>query len=321
VQATAWWVEPLILVACDPSDKDQQWQFDNRTGLLRNARGICVSAAPSNTRGTPVSMLACEEDDPFMKWWVGPLSVLSSSALADAQANSLYCFALMRPKSYEQGLLAMQFLRRVGIFLCSAFQVYSNASILIAPGLNTGVVRSNLTCTAGGEFNTALNLDIFLAVWAQVFHDQTFMRYDWTAKADPDTVFFPDRLRRLLAKHGETERGVYVNNCQFGLHGPLEVFSRNAVRSWEKGRQQCHDFFWKACSGDCLWGEDMFIDQCLNRVLKVRRVDEFKLLTEAHCAPPAGWDDCGDSSRVAFHPFKTPRAYLKCLLPAHGGSQ
>jgi hypothetical protein len=72
-----------------------------------------------------------------------------------------------------------------------------------------------------------------------------------------------DRLRVALAFHHDEEGGVYFNNCKFGLHGPIEVFSQKAVDVWQGGRQRCVHHFEKLCSGPCLWGEDMFIDQCL----------------------------------------------------------
>jgi len=104
-----------------------------------------------------------------------------------------------------------------------------------------------------------------------------------------------------------------LNNCRHGLHGPIEVFSRNAVRSWARGSPRCVKHFTKLCSGPCLWGEDMFIDQCLWKVLGVKRQDEFKLLVEDHCDPPEGWADCKNGSMASFHPFKSLSGYKGCV--------
>jgi hypothetical protein len=57
----------------------------------------------------------------------------------------------------------------------------------------------------------------------------------------------------------------------------------------------------------------MFIDQCLDKVLRVRRVFESRLLLEDHCDPPAGWDSCSDGEATAFHPFKATDAYEECM--------
>merc|ERR1712217_236134 len=152
--------------------------------------------------------------------------------------------------------------------------------------------------------------------WTAVVKDSKHLRHDWTVKVDADTVFFPDRLRPLVLTHaagGNSGTGVYLNNCRFGLHGPIEVLSRNAVIAWGSGMQQCRDHFHRMCSGSCSWGEDLFIDQCLQKVLKSQRIDEFKILLEDHCDHPPDWASCSDTTVAAFHPFKLEQGYRACL--------
>jgi len=229
----------------------------------------------------------------------------------------LYCFALMIPDSFEQGLLAMQYAMSANIFACGAYDVFSNVTMPIAKGLETKKVESDLQCDKGGEFGTALNTDIFMQVWKAVIFTGEYRNHDWTVKADPDTVFLPQRLRPLLEKIPHNKKdGVYLNNCRMGMHGPLEVLSRNAVNTWGAGAYTCFKYFYKLCSGTCLWGEDMFLDQCLKRVLNVTRVNEYSLLIEEHCDPPKGWDDCTDPKGVSFHPFKKASQYKECLTNA-----
>jgi hypothetical protein len=228
----------------------------------------------------------------------------------------MFCFSLMMPNSYEQDLLMMQYDIGASIFACDQASIYSNMVINLAPGLRTSFVDSSLGCSKGGEFKTALNTEIFLAVWKKLLSEEHYLLHDWTVKVDPDCVFNPSMLRDILRKYdadAAVGTGVYFNNCKFGLHGPLEVFSLNAVKTWGAGITRCKEHFEQMCNGPCLWGEDMFIDQCLSKVLFVRRVDEFRLLTEDHCDPPPGWQHCGNSSQVAFHPFKTLLGYQKCL--------
>jgi hypothetical protein len=225
------------------------------------------------------------------------------------------------PSGYELQLLQLQYQRRVSIFACDSYSVYSNRVVEIAEGLQTGVVNSDLTCTYGGEFYTALNVEIFMAVWVQVVAEARFVSYAWTVKVDPDCVFLPDRLRQKLANHHEDPRGVYLNNCKFGLHGPIEVFSRNAAITWARGSAQCMQHFNQQCSGPCAWGEDLFIDQCLWKVLGVKRVDDMSLLVEDHCQPPANWNSCTDQTYAAYHPFKAADAYSNCLNAAQAQVQ
>mmetsp|Transcript_27540 Transcript_27540/g.77900 ORF Transcript_27540/g.77900 Transcript_27540/m.77900 type:complete len:701 (+) Transcript_27540:1-2103(+) len=228
-------------------------------------------------------------------------------------SGSLFCFSLVLPSGYERGLLAMQFRENASIFACDDFAVYSSQVIPIGKGVWTSVVDSDLKCKYGGEFKTALNTDIFIAVWNKVFKDGQFAHHQWSIKVDPDTVFFPWRLRAALEHHPEGSKGVYLNNCKYGLHGPLEVFSRKALLAWRDGKDHCVKHFNEQCKGPCSWGEDMFIDQCLCKVLGVKRDDDFRLLTEDHCDPPQGWKNCERRESASFHPFKKQDEYRECM--------
>lgn len=246
----------------------------------------------------------------------------TTTARVAASTGTLWCFALMQPFGYEPRLLEKQMKYGQSIFGCDGYDVYSNRSWMFGNGHYARIVDINLKCEIGGEFKTALNAGIFKAVWLQVVNDGTYQFYDWTVKADPDCVFFPDRLRTLLQGHNAlaNSNGVYLNNCRFGMHGPLEVFSKAAVVRLVDGWEECEAGFRIKCSGDCRWGEDMFIDQCLSKVLNAKREDEYNLLTEDHCDPPDNWDDCSDTSKAAFHPFKQWDLYKQCVLRASSGS-
>jgi len=244
--------------------------------------------------------------------------VVSGMPFRPNDFSSLFCFALMQPHGYEKELLAMQHKQRASLFSCDEYAVLSNQHLQVAPGVNTSLVKSDLKCKKGGEFMTALNTDIFMAVWTKVIEQGRFMYHDWTVKVDPDSVFFPNRLRVAVAFHPEPPEGVYLNNCKFGMHGPIEVFSRKAVMAWAKGSAVCMQHFEKLCSGPCLWGEDMFIDQCLEKVLKVSRVDDWNLLSEPHC-DSTDWESCKNGG-ITFHPFKSVKGYLKCLAAADYGA-
>eukprot|EP00406_Dinophysis_acuminata_P023855 CAMPEP_0179347952 /NCGR_PEP_ID=MMETSP0797-20121207/73439_1 /TAXON_ID=47934 /ORGANISM="Dinophysis acuminata, Strain DAEP01" /LENGTH=474 /DNA_ID=CAMNT_0021062717 /DNA_START=25 /DNA_END=1449 /DNA_ORIENTATION=+ len=237
-----------------------------------------------------------------------------SNVIEQQPGRSLYCFALALPDSYELGLLGMQYERGASLFACDEYAIYSNQKIEVAPGVLTGIVQSDLKCQKGGEFGTALNTDIFMAVWDKVFADTRFQYHDWTVKVDPDAVFFPFRLRDLVVNHKEYQGGVYLNNCHRGMHGPLEVFSRIAVFVWRERRQECINHFQQECSGPCKWGEDMWLDQCL-QFLKVTRQDDWNLLLEEACDPPPNWSTCQSPNKnlVAFHPYKTVESYAQCM--------
>ncbi|CAK0852749.1 unnamed protein product, partial [Prorocentrum cordatum] len=236
-----------------------------------------------------------------------------------APYQSLFCLSLVMPSGYELDLLTMQRDRGISIFKCDDVAIYSNESFEVAPGVTTHAIDSDLKCDVGGEFGTALNLEIFMEVWKHVLKDKRFEQQMWTVKVDADAVFFPDRLRAALPHHLEQEQGVYLNNCKFGMHGPLEVFSRRAVHTWAEGMQKCQEHFLEVCSGPCNWGEDLFIDQCAGKFLEAKRDDDWTLLAEEHCVPDprhkGEWRTCA-GGQAAFHPFKTEQGYLDCMTAA-----
>ncbi|CAK0871515.1 unnamed protein product [Prorocentrum cordatum] len=236
----------------------------------------------------------------------------SIEAIERPSGQSLYCFALMVPDSYEAALLDMQYDEGISLFECDEYAVFTNQDLKIADKVETIRVDSDLKCSSGGEFGTALNTDIFLTVWAKLLAMDRFSRHDWIVKVDADCVFSPPRLRSVLEAHRDSASGVYLNNCLLGMHGPLEVLSRNAVLAFAAGRAACAARLAERCGGPCSWGEDMYVDQCL-QLLRVRREYEQYLLQEDHCEPPPGWDSCASPGVVAFHPFKGVDEYKACV--------
>jgi len=98
------------------------------------------------------------------------------------------------------------------------------------------------------------------------------------------------------------EAAMYINNCKWGLHGPIEIFSRRAVLAYVDGLPQCSDIL------EHPWGEDKVIDQCLQR-LNITRVNEYDVLSELACGEQPS--PC-QSQDVAFHPFKSVESYFTC---------
>jgi hypothetical protein len=105
-----------------------------------------------------------------------------------------------------------------------------------------------------------------------------------------------------LACDRPPEAAMYLNNCKWGLHGPIEVLSRRAVAIYVTGLPQCEALMKQP------WGEDKYLDHCMQQ-LGVMRVSEFHLLSETACGETPA--PCGGSD-VAFHPFKTIQTYFDC---------
>lgn len=252
------------------------------------------------------------------------------------EGPSLWCFALMLPWGYEPGLLSAQRNAGIGVFACNEFSVFSNATYpvketnqtLMKPATTEEVERSkrgelpmttlpiggDLFVEFGGKWWTAMNTDIFIRVWATVIKLGAWKQHRWTVKADPDTVFFPARLRQMVVD--EPSGPVYLNNCKFGLHGPVEVLSREGLRAYADQPSACEhirtaamDMGGPVDTMEAAFGEDEFLKRCLDNI-GVRRVDEFGLLlSETACGQETV--PCGDG-KVSFHPFKTTQDYFDC---------
>jgi len=288
---------PQFMPNRGPSGDAQGREKDS--GVAATEKVATTTAAATTTKATTTTPAAT--------------TTTTIATTVDDKTGMLYCFALMLPYSYEQSLMELQHQEKASLFACDEFAIYSNKEIEVVPGVKTSVVKSDLKAKVGGKYRTALNTDVFIAVWLKVVEDEQYLRSKWTVKVDPDTVFFPDRLRTVLESHPEASNGVYINNCKYGLHGPLEIFSRNAVKAWYKGLDHCKNHFNEVCHGPCQYGEDWYVDQCLWKVLGVKREDEFGILVEEHCDPPDEWEKCEDTAFAAFHPFKTMAGYYKCL--------
>jgi len=289
---------------------------------------------------------------------------------------SLYCYALMLPIGYEPTLIKEQLKQAVGIFRCESYSVFSNARMQLGrwngsgEAVTTALVKGSLKCPYGGKWNTALNTGIFIRVWTAVVTLGTFKERDWTVKVDPDAVFFPGRLRKLLKEspmdtvpllaqkpaacgdcrlqanaggtcsahvkslqqsgkdcaaallesmrpppggcgcscgaascsEGRRFGAMFLVNCRFGLHGPIEVLSREAVTTFIENVHKCEQIQAQP------FGEDKYLDQCL-QLLGVRRVLQYSLLSEIACG--ANPSPCG-TPNVAFHPFKAVQTYFDC---------
>ncbi|CAK0828013.1 unnamed protein product [Prorocentrum cordatum] len=242
---------------------------------------------------------------------------------AGGKGGSLFCMSLMVPGTDEEKLLLWQYTNKASIFACDATAIYSNQEIELAKGVTTLVIDSDLKCEYGGDSQSALNSWIFIALWQKLIDDGEYANHDWVVKADPDAVFFPDRLGAMLAEH---KGHGYINNCRYGMHGPIEVLSKRAVDALAKDYAASFD---GKAPKRCVeeqdfgqWGEDMFLDQCLGTVLEVApHPVDVRLMCESHCDCPAWYWCQNGTDRVSYHPFKTVAAYQNCMANALGGPE
>jgi hypothetical protein len=242
---------------------------------------------------------------------VAPAAGWAWSSRPLVEKKSLYCIALIRPWGNELDLAKMQAHERTGIFKCDGSDVYSNTKIQIADGIMTHTINSTLQCPISSSTGTAANTPIFLAFWDEVIRIGRFNSFDWTVKADADSVFLPWRLVDILGRAefdgSRRKHGMFLSTCGNDFHGPIEVLSREAVLIYSKNHQLCP---WHE-------QEDWFMGNCLV-TLKVAAVDALDLLGEKAC-PRSGGTWCG-GSKAAFHPYKVPDAWRQCWVDANGAS-
>jgi len=319
---------------CGDEDKGQQWSYNSTTGLLRSGDGLCLTSPERNAKNSRVEVAKCDAGDEAQQWSMWSVELLSLRSTIEAMRQealepttttitttvsttttvttthrgpTLYCFSVMVSWAYEPTLISMQANHKRSIFLCDGYDVYSDKVMHVGDKdhrLKTRRVHgTDLKCHKGGVFNTLLNTPVFIKVWEQVLNDGRFKKWDWTIKVDCDAVFLPERLVKMVegpALEGAQDgRGIFLNNCGFGLHGPIEVVSMQALLTYEDGYKDCPN----------PPQEDVYLQACMNH-LGVKQVNQFTLLSEDHCRTP-NWEKC-QSEHVSFHPFKSVKAYLAC---------
>jgi len=253
--------------------------------------------------------------------------------------KSLYCFSVYTQntgstkKSHELDLLKEQKVKGVSIFSCDGWDVFSDAPTDIG-GYATHVVEDKLNefhQVKRKETGAWVNWALFYQVWMQVRNLGHWEDKSWVVKVDPDAVFLPNRLKLWLDdKRGEPPHGIYFENCrnvQYGFFGNLEVLSHEATRVLTTQLEDCHAVYAPCANDGCdwkwgAWGEDVFVQRCLDRHY-VDKVEAFDMTLDGACPAdrPADqkknkkWhaEDCSQVQTAAVHPFKTVKDYFKCL--------
>mmetsp|Transcript_16280 Transcript_16280/g.50971 ORF Transcript_16280/g.50971 Transcript_16280/m.50971 type:complete len:507 (-) Transcript_16280:169-1689(-) len=263
------------------------------------AQGRC-EAICSSSRGT------AEPCHPFVTTTVTTTSPPTTVTTSTTWGwPSLFCFTVAHIPGPEVSLVKLQLRLRMGIFACNEFTAFSLNGDLTLGGDWT-LARIQVP-DAGKAANAWKNVDVFLKAWQFVTGDPRHRRHDWVVKADPDTVFFPSRLRRHLSSHTTKEgSNIFFLNCKLGanpkLMGSLEVFSTEAIHVYATQGWKCQETDWRNM------GEDAFMQQCMMSLGSYPVVDG-NMLADKRCnATP-----CSDKSKVAFHGFRDVKSYTACL--------
>lgn len=214
--------------------------------------------------------------------------------------TSLYCIAVKSPNArvQEDQLLQAASQRSIGIFSCSDHDIFEGAA------------------AARTEWKSISNTDIFIGIWNQVMQNGKFYNNDWTVKADPDCVFFGQRIGWHLEKLNVGKYDtVYIKNCdfKFRFQGSLEIFSEKALESYKEYAGMCADKIGHE------GGEDFFMMTCMD-AMGVEAVEDDSILYDKYATGEhLVLDDvsnCHNGYTAAFHPFRTVDAWNNCAQAA-----
>jgi hypothetical protein len=209
-------------------------------------------------------------------------------ATGKAAGTKLYCFMVVMFGGPEESLMQAAKDRSSSIFACDLHDV---------------IVGHEAAFVAQGDWVSVSNSEVFIDVWRRVIAMNRFQEADWTVKVDPDTVFFPDRLRTMIQDmRPPASEPIYLKNSirYNGFLGAIEVMSKDAVELYaEFGFTGCAVMAENS-------GEDGYLKNCLDSIgAKFMLRDEILLSdgNEKHC----------ESVHATFHPYKDVGRWHKCL--------
>jgi len=189
-----------------------------------------------------------------------------------------------------------------------------------------------------------VNLPLFLNVWKSIKQEGAWKNYPWMVKADPYTVFIPQRLRYILRHQPIPASGVYMENCRharMGFHGSLEVVSRAGFGTFLDHLDSCqtelpihngtHTHFRE-------YGEDKFFAWCMHKhgvhripsrqeIVRVPKDQHIfglhitkscpdhtvKEVMDSRSKKKHWMPNCSRALTAGLHGFTKPLDYMRCL--------
>lgn len=229
---------------------------------------------------------------------------------------SFFCWLLTRSSGDEANLVKMQLLNKWGIFQCEEWAVFSDVAMDLGLGEQTTPI-GDLT-SPKGKWGSWLNTMVFSKAWHSIYESGQYLNHDWIVKADPDAVFFLDRLRANLASVPLSEAwAIHNSKTDTPMLGPLEVLNKLALDVYYANNPPSLSGTDKAVCENAFMGnsgEDGFLSSCL-QLLGVKAVYHKHILFN-HIPVK-----CTDPAYVAFHPAKTEADYRRCqkevMAPPH----
>jgi hypothetical protein len=214
--------------------------------------------------------------------------------------------------------------QKLSIFTCPGWRVYSDRwdhPIEIGNSTDGKVVETipipGPAAYGGmmwGRIPMLFNANVFYRAWEAVVKEGAYLDYAFTVKVDVDSVFMPRRLAQQLMWNGHLDNpddgaGKHFMNCpKFNsLQGPLEIFSRAAMRHFGENKQRCYDANYKDMP------EDISMRMCM-QLLGSWKLQLFGAVYDTRCPRPGmnGWTDCSKPDYAVFHPMKGLKTWQDC---------
>jgi len=218
---------------------------------------------------------------------------------------TLFCWCHMKLDTHHEELIQSQYKRRAGIFACNDHAVVSSAKKVIVGGEGDGE-EDKVETWFNPDFKNGYNTKSFLSAWNILWGSGKIWPYDFVVKVDPETVFFPYRLRAKAQDY--VSQSVYFPNCgdftsEGGpkMLGAVEVFSIPAMHEFMSRLQECISMPW-----DDL-GEDEFMKRCMDRA-GVRQTEVLQLSD-----PRCNTIPCSDASFIAYGGHNTSHQWMQCF--------
>jgi len=236
----------------------------------------------------------------------------STTTFTSTWGPTFFCFTVVRLGTEEPEMIRKQLELRIGIFACEEFTAFSHGgSMKLGMDWNLGRIQAEpATRSQTGQW---LNIAVFLEAWTMVVGDVRYRKHDWVVKADPDTVFFPDRLREHVRAHTTREgSNVFYLNCNSGsqarMLGSLEVFSSTAIDVFKEEGWKCKDMAWKST-----FTEDTYMEKCMKNLGSYPALD-FDMVADERCQPAS----CLNPGKAAFHPYPSIQSWMECMHQSGG---
>jgi len=271
-----------------------------------------------------------------------PEATLQLVDVKEVPNTRFYCFAVHtqdsgRPNHHpgpeeEIALLRMQYERKLGVFSCPGYDVFSDANVNIGQGYDAIKVDDPLNefhLVKRKKSKTWVNTGMFKQVWKKISEKGTWANFDWVIKLDADAVFVPWRLQKVLSMQPVSWTGTYVENCagvQYGFFGNVEVLSHKAFETLNDNIDSCSQNIKWASMRATPWGpigEDLFAQKCMDSK-GVSKIQNFDMSVDGVCPEvKKKWGkspksskalkvDCAQVTAPVMHPFKEKDAWIEC---------